>query len=408
MIFIIEPQCRGFQHEKCNSGAIALYLRAFPNEEVHFFAEKTHLENVCDILVIGNICLDKLKCHEIQIPDSVLLSRISTIFKFYVLFNQILGRSDFPNISIKKVVLLSAYSFNLIAFKLSRALLTYKISVDIYLHGAIESLCCEYIYNPLLIYKRVLNFISNKFNFNFKFKIRYYTQFYDLLLMPSFYLFSNANVKYILFREDSLLKFKAKLPLLKNKLLLVNLPNINYNELCKVDFPSFAYIYRGEEVKFENLVNSLESSVLNQPYCFSIYLSRPTNFHLNTNGTFKFKVHTPNDRSRLEIDNFILQSKYVIYLYSEDSYELTTSGAFFDAIMHGKPVLFLKNHCFDYYFEGYKFGYRFDNILELNTKVVEIINFGDPNYNYFLDEIDKLKYLVSTENNFNKLIYEDI
>ena len=124
--------------------------------------------------------------------------------------------------------------------------------------------------------------------------------------------------------------------------------------------------------------------------------------------SFNIKVHHPKDRSRLEIDNFIKHSKYMIYLYPDDSYELTTSGAFFDAIMHNKPVLFLRNHCFDYYFEKFKFGYRFDNIIELKEKIVEIICNGDADYNYFLEEIDKLKYLVSTENNFNKLIYEEI
>ena len=250
MIIIIEPQCRGYQHEKCNSGAIALYLRAFPNDEVHFFAEKGHLQNVLSILELGDISLEKLIFHEIIIPDNVILSRLSVIINYFRLFNQVLGRGNFYDFNIKRIVLLSAYSFNLIAFKLFRARIIREIEVDIFLHGAIESLSCEYNYSPLLLFKRAINFISNKFDFKLKFKTRSYNQIYDLLMKPAFYFFSNFKIKYILFREDSLLKFKSKLPFLGSNLLLVNLPNIAYAHLNRVDLPTFSYIYRGKEIKF--------------------------------------------------------------------------------------------------------------------------------------------------------------
>jgi len=41
---------------------------------------------------------------------------------------------------------------------------------------------------------------------------------------------------------------------------------------------------------------------------------------------------------------------YCVYCYPVDSYRLTQSGTVFDALTHYKPVIALKNACFEYLF----------------------------------------------------------
>ena len=410
MIILIEPQCRGFQHEKCNAGAVALYLNAFPDDDIHFFAEKSHLSSVIEILDLGKIKLERLFLHEIQIPEAKLLSKISIIYYYYKLFYEVIGSIFFSRKKIKRVVLLSSYAFNLLAFKFVRFRLIKNVEVNIFLHGAIEMLRSNFIFNPLLIIKRGLNLVFRKLGLNFKFKISFYKYLHDLLLKPVFYFGGNKEIKYILFRKDSVGEFSKIFPFLSENTICIDLPCIDC-ENCKVNESQvFSYIFKQRDNNFEFLLNSDFSIKPQNSHCFNIYESQSLilNQSIGPNNGFNFYFQKPINRSRLEVDKFILDSKYMIYLYSEDSYILTTSGAFFDAIMLEKPILFLRNPCFDYYFNEFKYGYRFETVIELKDKMAEIINFGDPNYLSCIEEIKKLKKAVSIENNFKKLLNEKI
>lgn len=410
MIVLIEPQCRGFQHEKCNAGAVALYLNAFPNDEIHFFAEKSHLSSVIEILDIGKIKIERLFLHEIQIPESKLLSKISIIYYYYKLFYEVIGSIFFSSKKIKRVVLLSSYAFNLLAFKVVRFRLIKNVEVNIFLHGAIEMLRSNFIFNPLLIIKRGLNLVFRKLGLNFKFKISFYKYLHDLLLKPVFYFGGNKEIKYILFRKDSVGEFSKIFPFLSENTICIDHPCIDYENCHINESQVFSYIFKQRDNNFDFLLNSDFTIKPQKSHCFNIYESQRLilNLSLGSKVGFNFKFQKPINRSRFEVDKFILNSKYMIYLYSEDSYILTTSGAFFDAIMLEKPILFLNNPCFNYYFKDYKFGYRFENIVDLRDRMVEIINQGDENYQTCINEIRRLKKSISIENNVNKLLYEKI
>ena len=410
MIILIEPQCRGFQHEKCNAGAVALYLNAFPDDDIHFFAEKSHLSSVIEILDLGKIKLERLFLHEIQIPESKLLSKISIVYSYYKLFSEVIENTFFTSEKIKRVVLLSAYSFNLLAFKILRFRLLKNLEVNIFSHGSIEVLHKNFIFNPVLNIKRGLNVVFNKLGLNFIFKVSFYKNLHDLLLKPVIYFGGNKNIKYILFRKDSVDEFTKILPYLSENTICIDLPFVDYAKCQVNESLVFSYIYKQKENNFEFLSDSNFSIKPQKPHFFNIYESKRLflNLSLVPNDRFNFFIQKPIDRSRSEVDSFILNSKYIIYLNQEDSYVLTTSGAFFDAILLEKPILFLKNPCFDYYFREYKYGYRFEHIIDLKNKIVEIINHGDHNYETFIEEIKKLKKFVSIENNFKKLLNEKI
>lgn len=70
-------------------------------------------------------------------------------------------------------------------------------------------------------------------------------------------------------------------------------------------------------------------------------------------------------------DASIRELDYVLFLYAKDTYRLTASGAIFDAISMGKPILTLANSYFDYVLgkAGGPAGYVCDNISELTDTI---------------------------------------
>lgn len=88
---------------------------------------------------------------------------------------------------------------------------------------------------------------------------------------------------------------------------------------------------------------------------------------------------------------------YVLFLYATDSYKLIASGAIFDAISFGKPIIALKNDYFVSIFEQCgEMGYLCDSLDEIYNLILNILN--NPNmsaYKYFLAICKRLeRYLL--------------
>ena len=61
MVVIYEPLCKDFSHEKINSGFILSFRKAFPNEEIYFFADNTHIKAIKNILLNDNLSIYNIK-----------------------------------------------------------------------------------------------------------------------------------------------------------------------------------------------------------------------------------------------------------------------------------------------------------------------------------------------------------
>lgn len=105
----------------------------------------------------------------------------------------------------------------------------------------------------------------------------------------------------------------------------------------------------------------------------------------------------------------IEQLDYILFLYPSYSYKLTASGAIFDAIKYGKPIISLRNDYFEDLFRNCPYIYFVDNMEILLSLTSDIINRKitfNSSYNY-----DTFKEKVSIESNsnllFNQLIKND-
>lgn len=102
---------------------------------------------------------------------------------------------------------------------------------------------------------------------------------------------------------------------------------------------------------------------------------------------------------RGDYELFVNGLDFVLFLYAPDSYKLIASGAIFDAISYGKPIVALRNDYFVSIFEQCgDMGYLCDNIDEMACLIMKILETPNMNdYDVFLQNMEKAKFLYSAE-----------
>jgi len=88
------------------------------------------------------------------------------------------------------------------------------------------------------------------------------------------------------------------------------------------------------------------------------------------------KIPSPDKPlSRDEFDEYARNIDYSIYFYKPTSYQLTASGALFDAFSYAKPIIALRNPFFEYFFEEMgDIGYLCENYDEMKAVLIGILN----------------------------------
>lgn len=412
MIIIFEPQCIGFAHEQFNAAFLYGYSLAYPNEKIIYFAEKEHLKCVKHVFNSANLSLNEIVFTEIEIPESNSLANPRVVFEYSRILKNLLSYA-YKN-DCNKIVFLSIYTYSLIPLKY---LLQFKynnsIQVHIAMHGILEFIKRK---NFLLLsefYQKVERRFRKFFgiaNIQLKYKLKN-KYLYEKLFKISLQLFSNKNITYFVFREDSLKKIKEYLPKIHKHFNSIDLPYIyknvkNNHELEFSNLKIFATFEKGYTNKLNEVVQILsQDSVLANNFEIRI-IGGIANEKLTIFKQIKY-VGINGKLSRKEIEEYIRDVKYLLFFYDPDSYELTTSGAFFDAIAYCKPIIFLKNHCLDYYYDNYKFGYRCNNIDELISAMKRIILSDEINYQGFVSEIIRMHQDTVIRNNYYKLKFNE-
>jgi hypothetical protein len=407
MILLIEPQCQGFAHEQFNAGIIFGYCLAYPKEKKIFFAETEHLTCVQSILKSSGIEQENIEYKPVKIPDRDSLNKPAVIFNYALLLRAFLNYAKTNN--CRKIVFLSIYSFNLIPLKILLKLnFQEEYIIHIFMHGTLEfikrenSKCNEKILKSLHKYLRIrkkdLQPGSPKNHF-----------LYERLFRFSIMFLSNKNINYYVLRDDSLLNLRKYLPIQK-----FTFKSIDHPTIYKV-FPNLIAVNPDSKRLFATLgqsnYNALKETFdilkkdesLNGKYEILIIGGYcPDN---QSNNVLRKIKGDKKSLTRNDIEFYIKDVDFILFLYNEDSYELSTSGAFFDAIAYKRPIIFLKNTCFDYYFQNFHFGIRCNNIEELVFTMKQIISMGDQNYSYYIKEIERMQNATSITNNYMKLLF---
>jgi len=411
MIVIVEPQCRGFSHEEFNAAFLYGYSLAYPAEEVFFFAEKNHINSVKDVLLSSQLSVKQFQFKELIIPETISNSNPLVIFQYFKLLKTILEFCIRNNCN--KITFLSIYTYNLIPLKY---LLNFKYSnsfkIHIVLHGTLEFIKRKNFTFPPQIIKRLTYYLNRKLGIKTKLLSRAPVNsfLYEKLFKFTLSLKGNYNITYFVMREDSLSKIYNYLPEDWIYFKAIDLPYIyrknNNRKINRSDQLTFATFGKGNTNELRRVVDYFAQGNGNKNNCKLVIIGGEV---LNEYDDFE-QIEYPikNLRfSRLEFEKILINVDYFIFLYEEDSYELTTSGAFFDAIANCIPMVFLKNHCFDHYYENYNFGYNCKNISGMLLTLDKVIENHQQNYKGLTTEISRMQNDTSISHNYSKLHFNN-
>jgi len=70
VIVVCEPQCVGSSHEKVNSGFLSLVRRAFPDEQIRFYADGTHVSAMQRMLAHDGVAVGNLEARPFAVRDA--------------------------------------------------------------------------------------------------------------------------------------------------------------------------------------------------------------------------------------------------------------------------------------------------------------------------------------------------
>lgn len=413
MILIFEPQCRGFVHEQFNAGFLYGYILAYPQERIVFWGEKEHIECLKAVFSSANLVFDQIEFVEVEIPESNKLSRISVIFEYYRLFEELLRYASSNNCS--KIVLLSVYSYNLLPLKY---LIKWRykdfFQFHIMMHGTLEFVKRSNFSIPFAGYFiKLFKLLGRIFRLpTAEFELKPTNQYlYEKLFKLSLQFLGNTNISYFVFREDSRESVGKYLPEIHRHFKSIDLPYI-YKDMSRKDgvisssIKVFATIGRGDIFAVQKVAQKLNDDVGISGDNFEIRVVGTEKMRQDGLGSIKY-IGNGRVLSRVEIEEQIEDVQYFLFFFDADSYELTTSGSFFDAIAYCKPMIFLKNPCFDYYYENYKFGYRCENINEMVAIMQKIMIDIDGDYPEYSLEIRRMRDDISVSRNYCKLKFNE-
>jgi hypothetical protein len=356
------------------------------------------------------ISLIQLEYKEINIPDRKLINNPKAIISYFFLLKKVLHFANLNN--CKKLSFLSIYTYNLIPLKF---ILAYKyksnFSLQIIMHGTLEFVKRKnhsfFLNNASSFINKIKNrlgFKPNKLDYKIENKF-----LYEKLFKLSINVLPLNNITYLLMRVDAEKSVRKYLPKINLNFRGIDLPYITKNislsnkisSKLEITFATFGKGYINET---KNLIEFLvKNPILENSFNFQIIGGNEDdnlNKYRQVNYPIKKEKFTRN-----EIEVALNNVDYIVFFYEADSYELTTSGAFFDAIAYGKPVIFIKNKCFDYYYEKFNFGYSYDNIDTLIADMPNIFMNHSTKYSIFLNEIKKMQNLTSINHRYTNLIF---
>jgi hypothetical protein len=427
MFYICEPTCRGSSHEKVNSGLLYGLSLAFPEEKILFFADSSHIQGLKKILKTDGISIDNIEFCPISFKRGItFLSRISYTILFRKLFSQMVAQN------IDKIVLFSINPFILSILKKLKTKEFKNIHTAMILHGAFEDVAHEeYTPWPVPDWSSIKESENRSMN---------------LIRRISRKIRNKGFLKILSFGLKRVFTF----PLIKykEKLDLKFLKNNRFKDLILDCTPLFYHFIVLSEHIYNNISNYLEHNkvdfkTITMPIHFKNNMIQPKNAYVkfavfgygdsvllyklakilstkNILGEFEIRVIGMDTRGiesfnfitcpgggkfldREEMESQVQDIDIFLNFYDSTQYILSCSGSIFEAISYVKPLIHLKNDCFNYYNTyDQPIGFSCSNLDEMAENMINIIdNFKDYNRKIedFKINIMQLREKISLENN---------
>jgi len=421
-IIVIEPECIGSSHEEVNAAFLYAISHINENSIIHFFGDKEHFKSVHKIILLERDKVLNLEFHPISIPkwNSIPIYKIIIFFFIYKkLFK--FGMDH----RINNYFFLSINSYNLMSLKFFlKYRLKKKLNINIVMHGILEEITRPIPLFPWNKLKSIKYAVDKYQDQGIKYIVLSKKIYENLILQFPQYkdTFYPINFSYLYKRKTKkIMKISGKKvfatlgqgnPYLLKKIvydLNQSRPIIdnyefriigkNISDIRRIHKILILFIRRLRDYSkfFELFINDIskKSLMINQIIQTPI-LEDFSNVYCVSNGKWL---------NRDEIEKNIQDVDFVIFLYNHDSYKLSLSGSFFDAISYQIPIIALSNEFFSSILSNYKIGYLVKDIPDLIDIIKTIIDSEEDfdGKNDFKSEILKFQRDINIESDIAAL-----
>ena len=381
MILLIENQCKGWIHNRVNTGLIKAVRTACPQKTIKLCAEAGHIQGVKELLSEDGIEID---CEEIEFDDDI--KEFDTAKQAYFQQSDALIKSN----SDADVIIFMSCNKGIVS---SCADISEKYPDKRFyltLHTALEEVC----YSPSIdIKSNIIRILSAVKHFR---KIERKDEFSMQSCMEKC---KEPNCKFIIYSPMYKKELKNKLSKrIIDKIIFLHHPfydvraqksNENYagDEKIKVGIygqalnPHAVEIVKEYNAGFDN--GSVEFQVIVREHPEIAELK-------NVKSLFK----TPYADNK-DLENAINGFDYVLIPYAYNQYKVTASGIFCDAISQEKPAVMLDSPYLKYY-NQYKVGILSESVKEAAEKISKLY-----------EDREIIKKIVSSQKKLKKITFEE-
>ncbi|MBI1674392.1 hypothetical protein [Shewanella sp. DW31] len=357
MILLSEVNMVGEEHLSFNS---AFVKKIRETENVVLFCEENHSSK-----------LDVKLIEKITFKETTLKGHVRDVFRFWLVL-----RSFYlcKKRNIHELIFLSLHPLSQIYLSILSHFFT-NTSIKLVLHGELESFVPQ---SPYKLRRSLLKLA---------------------------FILRNKNIKYIVLGEHIKHKLVFNKILSQDDVIAINHPFI-------FDFSSGNHMVFSKTIKFgclgvANLNKGVDKLFLiaNKFNCFTNNVS----FHLVGKLTPSILPYINDNVSYIDSevmipkDDYMKMIKdldYILFFYDINNYQMTASGALFDALNAEKPLVYLNNTYFSSIINKYNFcvGYPCENIEQLEDVISKLVSTRDvQDYMFMKENIVKLKKILSSE-----------
>lgn len=365
-ILVIEPECKGWNHEQVNSEFLNMISQYYPDDAICFCAEKEHLDNIRRCKELLNV-----KYRKIVLPTNA--GDTMKYWKYYLkLIGDLLIQSKY-----QRVILLSSHKGNIQAINYLAE--RYRdVQFVITLHALVEQLLRHYTLRDRLL--------NDKFFHGWKLK--------KLLNQST----RKGNIRYITYSPS----LKDKLSTCLKRQTLDNIFFLNH---------PYPYMEKTQNEIHEGLVIGLLGATINDNAEKIISIVEKA----CPKERYKFKLLRVSKRfekyehveivqnggilSREIITQEMKNVDYLMIPYDRTMYGLSASGVFFDAVNYEIPVLMLDSPLLTWYDQKYNLGIRMDSCESLAQYIIDlIINQKKVDWDKYHNNMKRAKVILQQEN----------
>jgi glycosyltransferase involved in cell wall biosynthesis len=350
MILACEPVCIGFEHAAVNAAMLAVFADAFPDDDVVFYADESHIAFVAAEPLLRS--RNRIRFAELPVPPR----KAEGAERFACELKTVQDMFEIAERSGAAAVLYTCISDETLrAIKMQTGKFP-GVTCVVVLHGILASLLHRRFFFPQ----------KNRHTFR-----------------TWFLLGNSRQLTYIVLGEAIRRELLARFPDVEPYIASIDLP-YDYADEAEhepfrdgmVRFGSLGVLRKAKGshlfLQLAREVTSMSTGYRPRFVCVGPVVDKKLRKHLGE------AVSVPSPDTPLSKEEFAShagQLDYAVFLHGAKAYTLTASGVMFDAFSHLKPVIALKNPFFTGYFEKMgNIGYLCDSFADMKRLVLRLLD----------------------------------